>query len=184
MKVAIDPGHGMGNNEANVFDPGAIAKKDGQTFAEADIVLRYGHTLRGVFESNGIGVFMTRTSSADSASVKKRASRAVAAGCTHFISLHLNSFKKPQANGVEVQYRDDAKDKPLAGRLQKKLLQVTGFNDHGNDQRLDLAVLKFSAGPAVLIEIGFITNDADRTFILSSANRDAICKAIFEVVTA
>jgi N-acetylmuramoyl-L-alanine amidase len=172
----------MANQKAKVFDPGAIKKIGGQTFAEADIVLRYGLTLRKLFEDNGVDVFMTRTSSADPAPVGGRARRAVAAGCTHFIALHLNSATTPQANGVEVAFRDDAKDKPLADQLLKNLLKATRLGNHGNDKRTDLAVLKFSRGPAVLIELGFITNDGDRNFLIEGANRDKICKAIFDTV--
>jgi len=183
MKIAIDPGHGMGNRKTGVFDPGATKKVGTETFAEADIVLRYGHTLRKLLEDGGINVFMTRTSSADSASVGRRARRAAEAGCTHYVSLHLNSSESRQANGVEVLFRDELKDKPLADRLQKRLLQITGFADHVNDKRTDLAVLKFTPGPAVLMELGFISNDGDRSFLIQGANRDAICHGIFEVLT-
>jgi len=183
MKVAIDPGHGMSNASAGVFDPGAVKRVGGVTFAEADIVLRYGHTLRRLFEDSGIEVFMTRSSSADPAPVGRRARRAADAGCTHFVSLHMNSFRTSQANGVEVQFRDSRKDKPLADALLRKLLQVTGLNDHGNDVRTDLAVLRFGPGPAVLIELGFISNDRDRNFLLEGGNRDAVCRGIFDVIT-
>jgi N-acetylmuramoyl-L-alanine amidase len=183
MKIAIDPGHGMGNRRAGVFDPGATRRVGTETFAEADIVLRYGHTLRALLEDRGISVFMTRTSSADSASVSRRARRASEAGCTHYVSLHLNAAESSQAHGVEVLFRNEIKDKALADRLQERLLQITGFNDHGNDQRTDLAVLRFTPGPAVLIELGFISNDGDRSFLIQGANRDAICQGIFEVLT-
>ena len=182
MKIAIDPGHGMSNDRAGVFDPGAVKRVGNVTFAEADIALRYAHTLKRLFEQNGIEVFMTRTSSADPAPVGGRARRATIAGCTHFVSLHLNSHRTPQANGVEVQFRSIQKDKPLADSIQQRLLQITGLNNHHNDQRLDLAVLTFRPGPAVLIELGFISNDTDRSFLLEGTNRDAICQGIFEVV--
>lgn len=182
MKIAIDPGHGLSNRKNDVFDPGATQKVGAETFAEADITLRYGLTLRKVFQDNGIETFMTRSSSADQAPLGRRASRARVAGSTHFISLHLNASDSPQAHGVEIQFRDDTKDKPLAERIQTKLLNITGLNDHGNDKRLDLAVLKFTPGPAVLIELGFITNNNDRNFLLQGTNRDAICKGIFDVV--
>lgn len=38
MRIAIDPGHGMGNSTAGVFDPGATRRVGTETFAEADIV--------------------------------------------------------------------------------------------------------------------------------------------------
>jgi N-acetylmuramoyl-L-alanine amidase len=173
----------MNNASPGVFDTGAVKKVGNDTFAEADIVLRYGLTLKKLFEDDAISVFMTRSSSADPAPVGGRATRAKNAGCTHFISLHLNSSGSSQASGVEVEFRDDQKDKLLADQIQRKLLQVTGFRDHGNDKRTDLAVLKFNAGPAVLIELGFISNDNDRNFLIQGSNRDAICRAIFDVVT-
>lgn len=184
MKVAIDPGHGLSNASRGVFDSGAVKRVGDTTFAEADIVLRYGHTLNRLFTNAGISTFMTRSSSADPAPVGGRATRARNADCTHFISIHLNSASSAQANGVEVLFRDNQKDKPLADRVQRRLLTVTGLRDRGNEQRTDLAVLRFSPGPAILIELGFISNDNDRNFLLQGANRDAICQAIFEVVTS
>ena len=82
MKVAIDPGHGMGNATPSVYDPGAVAIADRMMYAEADIVLQYGLTLNFLLKERGIATFMTRTSSADEATVGTRALRAEAAGCT------------------------------------------------------------------------------------------------------
>lgn len=183
MRIAIDPGHGMGNSSAGVFDPGATRRVGTETFAEADIVLRYGHTLRQLLEDNGVEVFMTRTSSADSAAVGRRARRATDAGCTHFVSLHLNAATSAQAHGLEVLIRDEAKDRPLAQQLQTRLLAITGFRDRGVKIRTDLAVLRFRPGPVALIELGFISNDEDRSFVIQGANRDAICRGILDVLT-
>jgi N-acetylmuramoyl-L-alanine amidase len=184
MKICVDAGHGLGNKQKGVFDPGATRKAGTEMFAEADIVLRYAHTLRKILEDGGTSVFMTRTSSADPASINTRTTRAAANGCTSFISLHLNSADKAQANGVEVLWRDETKDKPLAEALLKALVKVTGFKDRGTKQRTDLAVLKFNPGPAVLIEFGFISNDSDRAFLINGTNREKICKAVAKVVTA
>jgi N-acetylmuramoyl-L-alanine amidase len=183
MKIAIDPGHGMGNRRAGSFDPGATNTSGTETFAEADIVLRYGHTLRQLLENAGLEVFMTRTSSADSAPLGRRARRAADAGCTRFVSLHLNAAESAQANGIEVLFRNEQKDRPLAGQLQEVLASATGFTNRGVKQRTDLAVLKFVPGPAVLIELGFISNDGNRNFLIQGTNRDAICQKIVEVLT-
>ena len=184
MKIAIDPGHGMNNSAPGVFDPGATKTVNGVTFAEADVVLRYGLTLKEKLEGQNISFFMTRSSSANSAPVGGRATRAKNAGCTHFVSLHLNSAGSPTASGIEVLFRDDNKDRPLASRLQQKLFQVTNLKDRGIKKRTDLAVLKFSPGPAVLIELGFISNDSDRDFVIMRENRLVICQAIIEILTS
>jgi len=184
MKIAIDPGHGMNNSAPGVFDPGATKKVNGVTFAEADVVLRYGLTVKENLEGRNIPFFMTRSSSADPAPVGGRATRARNAGCTHFVSLHLNSAGSPNAAGIEVLFRDDAKDRALASRLQQKLVAITNLKDRGIKKRTDLAVLKFIPGPAVLIELGFISNDGDRDFINIRENRLDICQAIIEVLTS
>jgi N-acetylmuramoyl-L-alanine amidase len=183
VKIAIDPGHGMNNSLPGVFDPGATKTVNGVTFAEADVVLRYGLTLKEKLESQNIPFFMTRSSSANPAPVGGRANRAKNAGCTHFVSLHLNSAGSHTASGIEVLFRDDNKDRALASWLQQRLIQVTNLKDRGIKKRADLAVLKFSQGPAVLIELGFISNDGDRDFVILRENRLVICQAIMDVLT-
>ena len=92
--------------------------------------------------------------------------------------MHLNDSTDSSAHGLEVLFRDATKDKPLAEKLQTALVKVTKFRDRGTNVRTNLAVLKFSKGPAVLIELGFISNTPDRTDLLSHAVRDGVCDAI------
>jgi N-acetylmuramoyl-L-alanine amidase len=174
MKIAIDPGHGMNNTGNGGFDSGAEAAG----FREADIALDYGQQVQKAFQANSISVFMTRADNKEPAPVGQRAARAEQANCTHYIALHLNDSSDPSAHGLEVLFRNPTKDKPLADKLQATLVKVTKFRDRGTQSRPDLAVLKFSNGPAVLIELGFISNTADRTDLLSEAVRDAVCDAI------
>jgi N-acetylmuramoyl-L-alanine amidase len=54
------------------------------------------------------------------------------------------------------------------------------MRDRKIKQRTDLAVLKFS-GVAVLVELGFIANDADRTKLLDAQIRDAVVRQIAAV---
>jgi N-acetylmuramoyl-L-alanine amidase len=162
------------NNAGTGFDSGAEAAG----FREADIALDYGLQLQKAFQANQIPVFMTRADNKEPAPVGQRAGRAEKAGCTHYIALHLNDSPDPSAHGLEVLFRDATKDQPLAEKLQTALVTVTKFRDRGTQIRRDLAVLKFSNGPAVLIELGFISNTADRTDLLSHAVRDGVCDAI------
>ena len=177
-KVCVDPGHGMSNSKPGVYDPGATRTAAGVVFAEADIALQYGLTLRTLLQGEGTDVFLTRASRTDPAPVGGRVKRATDAGCKRFVSIHLNSFKDAAANGVTVLFRDVTKDKPLADALQKALVAEPGFKNRGTTQRMDLAVLKFTAGPAVLIELGFISNERDRTFLVDGRNRERICNTI------
>jgi len=178
MKICLDPGHGMGNKQAGIYDPGATHVENSYIFKEADITLRYGLALKDALRARQVEVFMTRDDATDHAPVGKRAAGAKAAGCDLLLSLHLNDFEADEANGIEVLYRDD---KALAQQLLSALLPVTKIKDRGVKMRNDLAVLKFD-GPAALIELGFIANDFDRNQLLDAQVRDSVVRAIAEVV--
>ncbi len=180
MKIAVDPGHGMSNSAPGVYDPGAVSTVGGTVFREADIVLRYGLLLRDLLRARGHQVFMTRDDATDPAPVTERASGAEAAACDVFVSLHMNSFESSTANGVEVCYRDDA-DQLLARKLRDAVLTATGLTRREIKKRTDLAVLRFD-GPAALIELGFISNDRDRSTLLKPAVREQVCEAIADAL--
>ena len=182
MKVCVDPGHGMSNRQTGVFDPGATHVESGFLFREADIALRYGLALKDVFRAAGVPVFMTRDDSTDHAPVGARATMAQNAGCDVLISLHLNDVDDDTANGLEVLYRD-AQDLVLAEKLQNALIATTKMRNRKVKQRSDLAVLKFT-GVAVLIELGFIANDADRSKLLNAQVREAITQTIASVTSS
>ena len=182
MKVCVDPGHGMSNRSRNVFDPGCTHSENGFLFREADIVLKYGLTLKDVLRSRGIDVFMTRDDDGDHAPVGQRAGNAKAAGCEIFVSIHVNDVDDDRANGLEVLYGDN-KHKDLAGAMQKALLTATELKKRDNKLRTDLAVLRFR-GPAVLIELGFIANDKDRETMLNPQVREKVCVAVADVLQA
>lgn len=180
MKVAIDPGHGMSNRQKNVYDPGAIHIENGFRFEEATLALRYALALKDEFRARGVAVFMTRDDAEDHTPVGNRAPMARKAGCELFISMHLNDFDDDAANGLEVLYGNDG-SKALARALCTVLARTTGMKDRGVKARPELAVLRFK-GPAVLVELGFIANDADRRKVLDASVRHAVCNAIADVV--
>jgi N-acetylmuramoyl-L-alanine amidase len=180
MKVCVDPGHGMGNATKDVFDPGAVHAASNTR--EADVMLRYGLELKQVLQARGVEVFMTRENNTAPTPVGRRASRAEAESCDMFVSLHMNSFSNATAKGIEVLFRDDP-DSKLADEMQAALLAATGLTSRSIKKRPDLAVLTFD-GPAVLLELGFISNTADRNTIIKPAIQTAVCNAVADVVQA
>lgn len=180
MKVCVDPGHGLSNRTSGVFDPGCTHTEGNFAFRESDIVLKYGLTLKDVLRARSIEVFMTRDDDTDHAPVGKRATNAKAAGCTVFVSIHVNDADSDLANGFEVLYGAD-KHKALANKMHKAINKVMKLRDRDDKLRTDLAVLKFN-GPAVLIELGFIANDKDRETMLNPQIREAVCIAIADTL--
>ncbi|MEK4614189.1 N-acetylmuramoyl-L-alanine amidase [Bacillus sp. FSL K6-0067] len=91
------------------------------------------------------------------------------------ISFHLNAFDT-KANGVEVCYYDQ---QALASKISAQLSKDIGWRDRGAKQRTDLAVLKGTKAPAILIELGFIDNESDMT----KWNVDKIANSIVYALT-
>ncbi len=73
------------------------------------------------------------------------------------ISFHLNAYNG-SANGVEVCYYDQ---QALAAKVSAQLSKDIGWSNRGAKQRTDLYVLNETKAPAILIELGFIDNEAD-----------------------
>jgi N-acetylmuramoyl-L-alanine amidase len=185
MKICVDPGHGMSNRSLGVFDPGCTHTEGGFQFREADIVLKYGLTLKDVLRARQIEVFMTRDDATDHAPVGKRAANAKNAGCELFVSIHVNDADSEQANGFEVLF-GAPKHEALAQKMQTALLAVMKTPSHRmKDRKIklrnDLAVLAFR-GPAVLIELGFIAFDKDRELMLNPQIREKVCETIADVL--
>lgn len=161
MKLCVDAGHGLGNRNPGKYDPGACANGH----EEASVALQYALAIKYVFGKAGIEVFLTRDDPTDSDPVGQRDNKATAAGCTHFLSLHLNAGG---GTGTETFYRG-ADEKSWADKIQKLALQSFGLKDRGlktenQSQHSRLAVLDFF-GPACLLELGFIDSIKDMSVI-------------------
>lgn len=102
-------------------------------------------------------------------------------GADIFISLHCNAFNE-KANGTEClvfakcSYAED-----LANAIQNQIISSLGTVDRGVKERPDLAVLKGTKMPAVLVEMAFIDNADDCSKLISK--QDDFARAIARGVT-
>lgn len=179
IKLAIDAGHGLGNVRPGKVDPGASA--NGHT--ENTIALDYAKTLKFYAQQAGIDVFMVNTGQ-DENPVGGRDEQAERAGCTHFLSIHLNAGGKA-AKGTMTLYRDST-DMLFAAKAQRATVQSLKLKDLGLKPETisphgALAVFGFD-GPACLIELGFITNSADLAAILKDENRKLWAQSVIEAI--
>lgn len=172
MRILIDPGHGG-------KDPGAVSPPH----AEAAINLEVGHALAGWLQKNTEhDVLMTRVMDIY-VSPGDRSWAIQHAEADFNISLHCNAAGSPEAQGIEVIYRDPlekvAGDKILAS-IKKKFpsLKVRGTKHDQKELQRSLAVLNNAEGTVtVLVEMGFITNAKDCEVLLQY---DALAQAIGE----
>lgn len=174
--IAIDPGHGESARRPGIYDPGAVHRRsDGVIVEEADIALDWSLALETILVERGQQVWLTRRSRTDPSPTLMRATRARQAGCTMLVSVHCNSWHTPDAHGTETLYGAPTHI-AFARRVQAALVAALGTRDRGVVHRPNLAVLRFP-GPAVLLELAFLSHPGDRAVLLDAARRDAAMTA-------
>lgn len=173
--IVIDAGHGGRDNGA-VFN-GRREKDD-----TLDLALAVGQIL----ENNGYDVVYTRTTDVYDTPYQK-AMIGNEANADFFVSFHRNSSEIPgQYSGVQTLVYDDSGIKAKLAREINANLEDVGFKNLGVSVRPDLAVLRRTQMPSVLIETGFINNEKDNALHDSQFQEIAagIADAISDVVGA
>lgn len=176
LAIGIDPGHGMSNRRWTVYDPGAVWAAPGgdARVEEAQVVLAVALALRAECEWRGWRTAMSRSTGASDAPLRDRVARFRAAQCDAIVSIHCNSHSTPHANGTETLY---LASEWVAAEVQRRLVAALKTTDRGAKQRDDLAILRYER-PAILCELGFLTNDGDRALLLEPATHMAAARAI------
>ena len=160
IKIYIDQGH-------NPVNPNAGA--EGSGLREQDLVYRIGQDLATLLRQNGnFDVRLSRPTpdtqigSSNNTSLRLRVQDANAWGADYFISLHTNASENASASGSEAfAYADGTPAFRLGEDILDGLQASTGLRNRGMKVRPSLYVLKKTAMPAVLVELGFITNRGD-----------------------
>lgn len=178
--IVIDPGHG-GN------DPGAIAP-NGTT--EKELNINISERVNRILSDYGYSIVMTRQTD-KTLNIYDRPKMANEANAHVFVSIHANSSPNEEANGIESLYapRDTTSVKydpqyPLAQKIHYELIKETGMFSRGIKQRPDLIVLKHTEMPAVLVELGFMSNSLDMNIMETEDFRNACAKAISNGIIA
>lgn len=179
--IVIDPGHGFRRKGVSVVDPGATNGVD----YEKDHVLTIANKLNAILTSANpsMKVCTTRTGDVDNTSwtpLQWRLDKAT--GANMFVSLHLNSSDSKLAEGYEVLFKAGcAESQRLAEDIVK---ENTLFKKRGTGCVSSSAYVlaNFNSGPAVLVESGFISNEADLFEIKNSSSQIAeeIAKGILK----
>lgn len=130
----------------------------------------------------GVEVIYTRTADVDM-ELRPRTNLANAANADYFISIHLNGATAKQAQGVETYaYSATGSHYKLAQAVQQELIKATGAVDRGV-KTANFFVLRETKMPAILIETGFISNDAEAQALFSDGYQQIITNAIFKAVS-
>ena len=149
--VIIDPGHGGS-------DPGAVYGNR----REKDDTLALAYDIGNALEQRGIRVEYTRIGDIYNSPYEK-AEIGNRSAADLFLSIHRNAMPVPgTGSGTMSLIFGRGGDAETFARNINKELAKTGWKDLGISERPNLVVLRDTAFPAVLVEVGFIDNEKDR----------------------
>ena len=167
IKIYIDQGH-------NPQSPNAGAEGNG--YIEQDITYEVGIRLATLLRQNGnFDVRVSRPTpetslgTTNASSLRIRVDEANAVGADYFISLHANASTSSLVSGSEVLvYSEPSVASELGEDILVWLNRITGLRNRGIVERPGLYVLRKTQMPAVLVEMGFISNRSDATLMNNS----------------
>jgi N-acetylmuramoyl-L-alanine amidase len=174
IKVYIDQGHNPRD-----YNTGA----EGNGYFEQDITYEIGVLLYDYLAANpnytprlSRPTPETVLGTNNSTSLVARVREANSWGADVFISLHTNAAISPRANGAEALIYSTSS--PVAYGLAEDILtnltEITGLRNRGIVERPGLYVLRRTAMPAVLVEMGFISNPEEAELMANSPNLFAL----------
>ncbi|HHT7795981.1 TPA: GBS Bsp-like repeat-containing protein [Streptococcus suis] len=189
--VYIDPGHGGRDSGASY---GGVHEKN--------LALSVSNKLRENLLKYGINVLMTRTGDYDVDFKTERSRMTNASNADLFISIHFNATGAGVSNATGIEtywYQYDPKYQPkinkemhnnptrlaeseiLANKVQESLIKETGAVNRGV-RRETFAVLRETAIPAILVELGFMDNPSELQVIKQDSYHTRLAKALAQGV--
>ena len=182
--IGIDPGHGG-------VDPGAVSKNG---LKEDDINLMIALKLKRFIEHSGGIAVLTRESDVGLYTEKSKTLRQMKtedlinrkalienAECEIFVTIHLNSFTKSRYSGAQTFYSANILDSQrLAYIIQEELKNVLDKNNKRVPSIIeDVYLIKELPIPSVLVEAGFLSNEAEEKLLKTSEYQEKIAWSIY-----
>lgn len=176
--IIIDPGHG-GNN------PGAVQNNS----READNNLAVALKVQDKLTAAGATVIMTRSTdhavapegSTLKQELQERVNLAEKNNADLFLSIHTNQNDDATISGMMTFY-PSAQSPRLAQIMQESILKQTHSVDKGISPA-NFYVLRNTTMPSILIEMGFISNPQEASFLKSDVYRSKVADGIYNGVT-
>jgi N-acetylmuramoyl-L-alanine amidase len=166
IKIFIDQGH-------NPVNPNAGAEANG--IREQDVNYQVGIRLANLLNNNpNFDARVSRNTPTEqlgtsvTTSLQARVNAANSWPADFFISLHCNISQITTASGSEAYvYRSNSPAYHMGTRILEGLHNITGLPNRGVTVTTHLFVLKRTSMPAVLVEMGYLSNPGD-AYLLST----------------
>ena len=170
--VVIDPGHGG-------KDPGATSVLG---FYEKDVNLAVANKVARLLEQRGLRVKMTRTADYF-VELEDRAAIANDLDADLFVSIHSDSFPDSSRRGFTVYIANSASSSSRrAASAIARSMSGTGLNSFGV-QTAGYHVLTGTRGPAVLVELGYLSNRSEAALLRSGSFQNRLAEAVADGIS-
>jgi len=165
--VVIDAGHGG-------KDPGATSCLQ---FQEKTVNFAVAQKVASLLGQSGVKAIMTRSNDAF-IELEERAAIANRYDADLFVSIHADSCPDSSTRGFTMYVSRSASwsSRRAASAIAKSLAK-TGLSSRGT-QKADFRVLVETRGPAVLIELGYLSNSSDAGLLRDSSFQSRLAQAI------
>jgi len=174
INVVIDAGHG-GKDFGVTHD----------NFTEKEIVEKISNKIKALNTNKNIVIHLTRNDDSF-VTLNERTDLVNKIKPDMLLSLHVNQVKNTTASGVRFFTSNEdninyGKSTEMASKLSKKFEENHQINI-GTISKAPLYVLKNAQVPAVMVELGFLTNENDRKWITNEKEQDRIAQTILEFI--
>lgn len=169
--VVLDAGHGG-------HDRGARALSG---MNEKDVALDVAMRMRPLLQRAGFRVVMTRSTDRF-IPLSQRAAASNRIGNSIFVSIHFNWARRRGAEGIETYYHS-ANSRRLAGNIQQEALRSYRATNRGV-KSANFYVLRNNRRPAVLVELGFLSNPYDNRHAQDPRVRQRMAEAVVRGIVA
>lgn len=179
--VCLDAGHGG-------YDIGCTSYTG---IKEKDTTLKITLALGKRLENQGIKVIYTRTSdevswpSNEKQDIKERVKISNDSEADIFVSIHCNMIKDKKFKGFEIWCKNpNSQEENLAKEIKNEFLKLKYTDCEGikYESQKSLGVLRTNNAPAVLVEIGYVSNKEDDKYINSNEGQKEIKEALEKAI--
>lgn len=194
--IVIDPGHSsVGNFEKEHMSPNSTKMKpkdvlgatgDYTKIPEYKTTVSIGLLLKEELKSKGYNVIMTKTEESKSLSNIDRATIANENNADLVVRIHADSSEDHSVKGasalipVKNQYTDNIYEasKNYGEKIINSYTNELDIKNRGTISRDDMTGFNWSKVPVVILEMGFLSNKEEDSFLSNTENHEIIAKAI------
>ncbi|MGG1678292.1 N-acetylmuramoyl-L-alanine amidase CwlD [Neobacillus sp. NRS-1170] len=183
--ILLDPGHGGPDGGAGT----------GKTL-EKDIALDITLKVRDLLQQQGALVVMTRDTDTDLADddtrgysrrkvedLKQRLKMINDSDNDFFVSIHLNAIPSSRWSGAQTFYAPHHKENAKAAKfIQEELRENLGNTNRKAKPINQVYILKNAKKPGVLVEVGFLSNPAEKENLKKKTYQEKIAESIYRGV--